>query len=84
MMYLKSHMKVYVGTFEDEEEAQGVVKELSRMGIRTEVKPLLDVEIEISSYIEGRLSDLKEKCKGTTLEGVVKSGRNFSASQEIR
>ena len=77
MMHLESYMKVYVGTFEDEKEAQEVVKELSRMGIRTEVKPLLDVEMEVSSYIEGRLSDLKEKCKGTTLEGVVKKWEKF-------
>ena len=77
MMHLESYMKVYIGTFEDEKEAQEVVKELSRMGIRTEVKPLLDVEMEVSSYIEGRLSDLKEKCKGTTLEGVVKKWEKF-------
>jgi len=77
MLYSELVMKVYVGTFEDEKEAQEVVKELSRIGVRTEVKPLLDVEMEVSSYIEGRLSDLKEKCKGTSLEGVVKKWEKF-------
>jgi len=76
-LYSELVMKVYVGTFEDEKEAQEVVKELSRIGVRTEVKPLLDVEMEVSSYIEGRLSDLKEKCKGTSLEGVMKKWEKF-------
>lgn len=70
-------MKIYIATFDRDEDAQEIARELSKIGIRTEVKPFLNIEIERHVHIEGKLSELKEKYLGTAIEGVIRKWRKY-------
>lgn len=70
------NMKVYIGTFA-EEELDEMIKDIRRNGIRTEIKPNLSVDIEPIYYIDGKISELKEKYKETELEYVMDKWENY-------
>ena len=63
-------MRVYIGTF-DEEDVEDVLKDMRGAKIKTELRPFLDVHLEGRYFMEGRLSELKEKYGDSELKEVV-------------
>ncbi len=55
-------MRLYLGSF-DEDEVNEVVEDLRKAGVRSELRHALDIEMEKKYYIEGKISELKEKYK---------------------
>jgi len=55
-------MRLFVGSF-DEEEVNEIVEDLRKAGVRSDLRHALDIAIEEKHYIEGKMSELKEKYK---------------------
>ncbi|MCD6222866.1 MAG: hypothetical protein J7K12_04195 [Thermoplasmata archaeon] len=55
-------MRLFVGSF-DEEEVNEIVEDLRKAGVRSDLRHALDIDIEEKYYIEGKISELKEKYK---------------------
>ena len=63
-------MRVYIGTF-DEKDAENVVRDMREAGIKTELRPFLDIQLKGRYFIKGKPNELKEKYSGTELEKIV-------------
>ncbi|MCD6572884.1 MAG: hypothetical protein J7K95_02165 [Thermoplasmata archaeon] len=55
-------MRLYIGSF-DEDEVNEVVEDLRKAGVRSELRHALNIEISEKYYLEGKISELKEKYK---------------------
>ena len=55
-------MRLFVGSF-DEEEVNEVVEDLRKAGVRSELRHALDIDFIEKYYLEGKISELKEKYK---------------------
>ncbi len=55
-------MRLFVGSFE-EDEVNEVVEDLRKAGVRSDLRHALNIDIEEKYYIEGKISELKEKYK---------------------
>ncbi len=64
-------MRVYIGTF-NEERADAVAEDLRKTGIRTELRHSLDVDIKSYYFLQGKLSELKEKYKEGKIAETIK------------
>jgi len=69
-------MRVYVGTF-GEKEANEVVEDLRKSGIRSELRHSLKIDIKQKYYVEGNLNELKEKYKEGKIGKVIKNIENY-------
>ena len=63
-------MKVYIGSFA-EKDIEEMIKDIRRNGIKADIKPNISVDIELIYYVEGKISELKEKYKETEFEYVI-------------
>lgn len=63
-------MRVYMGTF-DEKDVEDVLNDMRGAKIKTELRPFLNVHLEGSYFMEGRLSELKEKYGDSELKEIV-------------
>lgn len=64
-------MRLYIGSF-DENEAENVVSDLRKAGIKSELKPSLDTYLDVYYFVEGRLSELKDKYKRGMIAEILK------------
>ncbi|HHF56240.1 MAG TPA: hypothetical protein ENL42_04925 [Thermoplasmatales archaeon] len=74
-------MRVYVGTF-DEEEAEEVADDLRKAGIKVELRHAIDLDVEGSYYVEGKLSELKKKF-GDKFKEIEEVEEHFAKAREF-
>ncbi len=75
-------MRIHVGTF-DEDTAEKVAEDLRKAGIKVELRHFIDLDMEGSYYIEGKLSELKEKFGEIFSGGLKKIEEHFSKARKI-
>ena len=76
-------MRLYIGSF-DENEANQIVEDLRRANIRSELRHSLKIDVQHRYYIEGKISELKEKYKEGKIAKIVKDIENyFEKAREI-
>lgn len=76
-------MRIKIGTFHDM-IAGDISEQLTSSGIRPELKRHLSVDYEYVGYVEGRLSELKDRLTGTQFEDNVESWEEYvEAARDI-
>jgi len=69
-------MRIYIGTF-DESEMESILQELRKAGIRSEIKPSIDVAVHVRYLIKGKLSEIKNKYKDTEMADLVEKWEKY-------
>lgn len=71
MFYITGIMRLYIGSY-DEDELDIVMQDLRKAGIKTELRPSLDVHHRVNYFIEGELNNLKKKYKDDLTSKILK------------
>ena len=64
-------MRLYIGSY-DEDKVDTVIQDLRKAGIKSELKPSLDAELQAFYFIEGKLGELKDKYKDDIISKKLK------------
>ncbi|KAA0001309.1 MAG: hypothetical protein FE048_05685 [Thermoplasmata archaeon] len=69
-------MRIYIGSFDDD-EAEKVVEDLRKAGIKTELRHALNIDMKGSYYIQGRINELREKYKDKKVINMINKWENY-------